>query len=348
MTSVSVGKRSVGDGQPCLIAAEIGINHNGDMDLALRTIDAAADAGADAVKFQNYVTEDFVSDQRLTYSYTSGGREVTETQYAMFKRCELAPGSLALLKSHSDRRGLLFFSTPTGPSGIAELVAVGAALVKNGSDFLTHVDMVRTMAASGIPTVLSTGMATLAEVDSAVRNFRQAGGTKLVLLHCTSSYPAPADDINLRRMATLRAAFGCPVGFSDHSQGVLAAANAAVLGACLIEKHFTLDRSLPGPDHWFSSDPAELAALVRAVRDAERMLGTPQPGPTASEEASRLQFRLSCTARRAMAAGTKLASGDVVFRRPGTGISPDQREALIGLTLVKEVHAGDTLTWAHF
>ncbi|TWO68953.1 N-acetylneuraminate synthase [Caenimonas sedimenti] len=348
MDEVRAGPRRIGRGQPCLIAAEVGINHNGDLDLALRSIDAAAAAGADAVKFQNYRTEDFLSDETLQYSYRSGGREVRESQFAMFKRCELRPGMLAQLKARCDARGVLFFSTPTGAEGIRELVDLGAPLIKNGSDLLTHIDVVRAMARSGLTTVLSTGMATLAEVDAAVRLFRAEGGRELVLLHCTSSYPTPPDQVNLRRMATLRSAFGCPVGFSDHSEGVAAATAAVALGACFVEKHFTLDRTLPGPDHWFSCDPDGFAALVHGIRTAEAALGDSMPGPTAAEAEGREQFRLSCTTAQALPAGTRLGEAHIAFRRPGTGIAPEARAALIGQVLRQDLPAGTTLTWEHF
>ena len=348
MLEINAGGRRIGSGHRCLIAAEVGFNHNGDLDLALRSIDAAAEAGADAVKFQNYRTEDFLSDERLTYTYRSGDCEVTESQYTMFKRCELKPGMLTALKARCDKRGVLFFSTPTGVDGIRELIASGAPLLKNGSDFLTHVDVVRAMAESGVPTVLSTGMSTLSEVDAAVRLFRASGGRQLMLLHCTSSYPTPPEQLNLRRIATLQAAFGCPVGFSDHSEGVAAATAAVALGACFVEKHFTLDRDLAGPDHSFSCDPAEFAVLVRAVRTAETALGDPSPGPTQSEAMGRVQFRLSCLTSRALSAGMRLQESDIVFRRPGTGIEPALRSALVGQVLQCDLSAGEVLAWGHF
>ena len=345
---VRVGERLIGAGHPCLIAAEIGINHNGDMALAEQSIDAAADAGADAVKFQNYQTENFLHDNNLTYSYFSEGRKVTESQYAMFKRCELPTGALNKLKAHCDRRGLIFFSTPTSVMGVTELAATGAHLVKNGSDFLTNPGIVKQMAMSGLTTILSTGMANLAEIDDAVRRYRSNGGKDLVLLHCTSSYPTPSDQINLRRIKTLHKSFGCPVGFSDHSEGVVAAVAAVVLGACIIEKHFTLSRALPGPDHSFSSDPAEFSLLVKSIRTAEAAMGDSQPGPTEAEQVGRTQFRLSCTASRALTKGLRLMEQDICMRRPGNGIEPRMMDSLVGLTLCQDLMAGQTLTWEHF
>ena len=337
---VRIGDRWVGGGQPCLLAAEIGINHNGDLDLAHRLIDAAADAGADAVKFQNYRTEDFISDNSLTYEYVSQGQTVVESQYAMFKRCELAPAALAELCQHADRRGVVFFSTPTSEEGIADLVRVGAPLLKNGSDYLVHLPLIRAMARTGLPTVISTGMATLAEIDDAVRAFREAGGRGLILLHCTSSYPTPAEDVHLRKAPALAAAFGCPAGLSDHTEGIVAAVGSVALGACLIEKHFTLDRNLPGPDHRFSADPAEFRSLAAAVRTIERSLGESAVGPTPSEQLGRRDYRLSCVAAQDLPLNHRLTEADIAFRRPGTGLPPRGSAWLRGRRLTRAVGTG--------
>lgn len=330
-----------------LLVAEIGINHNGDMALAERMIHAAAEAGADAVKFQNYRTEDFLSDHALTYTYRSQGREITESQFTMFKRCELNASDLALLKRCCDGVGVLFFSTPTSNAGVDELRAVGTSWLKNGSDYLGHLPLIRHMARSGIPTILSTGMATESEVAEAVSAFRNAGGSDLVLLACTSAYPTPADCVNLRRIATLAQRFGCPAGFSDHTAGWEAAVAAVCLGACMVEKHFTIDRDLPGPDQWFSSDAMEFAELVRRVRAAEQMLGRGELAPTRVEQRSREEFRLACTAARDLLAGHVLTEGDIVFRRPATGLPPSQVDRLLGQSLAVDVRRGEAFQAAH-
>ncbi len=348
MKTVRIGARLVGEGQPCLLAAEVGINHNGDMNLAHRCIDAAADAGADAVKFQNFRTEEFISDRTLTYEYISQGKTVVESQFDMFKRYELPPRHLRELREHCDRRGVIFFSTPGSEAGIQDLVDVGAPLLKNGSDYLVHLPMIRAMAKSSLPTVISTGMASPSEIEDAVSAFRDAGGTNLILLHCTSSYPTPPEDVHLRKMSTLAHRFGCPIGLSDHTDGTVAAVGAIALGACMIEKHFTLDRSLPGPDHRFSSDPAEFRALCDAVRTMEMSMGSSELGPAASEALGRRDYRLSCVSARNLPAGSRLSSADIVFRRPGSGLPPKESDQLVHRVLSRDVLAGHVFSAEDF
>jgi N-acetylneuraminate synthase/N,N'-diacetyllegionaminate synthase len=343
MKSFAVGSRRIGSGEPCFIAAEIGINHNGDMALARSMIAAAAEAGASAVKFQNYYTEDFLSDRSLTYEYVSGGKTVIESQFDMFKRCELSAVQLGQLRDYTESRGVEFFSTPTSERGLAELAALGAPLVKNGSDYLGHLPLIRAMARTGIPTVLSTGMATLEDIEDAVQAYRGAGGRDLVLLHCTSSYPTPDTDVNLNKIITLTAAFDCHVGFSDHTWGTLAAQGACMLRACFIEKHFTTSQDLPGPDHGFSSTPEELAELVSAIRRLELMRGEARIGPVLSEAVSREQYRLSCVAAADLLAGHVLGDADIIFRRPGNGIPPKDVGRFIGRKLAVPLAKGQLL-----
>jgi N,N'-diacetyllegionaminate synthase len=335
--TIKIGDRLIGHDMPCFLVAEVGVNHNGDLNLARETIAAAVDAGADAVKFQNYRTEDFVTDKSLTYEYISEGKTVVESQYDMFKRFELTRNQLRDLKVYCDSLGVNFHSTPTSKSGIQDLVEIGTTILKNGSDYLTNLSLIRCMGESGLPTVLSTGMATLAEIDDAARTFRSTGNSQLVLLHCTSSYPTAPHEVNLRRIASLSSAFGCLVGFSDHTDGITSAVGAAALGACWIEKHFTLDKNLSGPDHRFSADPREFKNLVVAVRTIEQNLGQSQISPTPSEEKGRYEFRLSCVSRIALPAGHVLSESDICFQRPGKGIPPAHSYLLIGRRLNHDI-----------
>jgi N-acetylneuraminate synthase/N,N'-diacetyllegionaminate synthase len=338
--SVVIDKVSIQPGRSYIVA-EIGINHNGDMELAKKQISAAAECGVDAVKFQNYATEDFILDKTLMLKYQNAGKEIEESQYDLFKRCELSAANLKTLKDYCDSLGISMHSTPTSAAGVKILKDLGVGVLKNGSDFLLNLELIKSMAQTGLPTVLSTGMANLAEIDDAVQAFYEAGGEDLILLVCTSSYPTPPSDVNLKRIQTLANTYHCLVGFSDHSYGITAALGAVALGSCWIEKHFTLDQNLPGPDHRFSSDPAEMKALVKAVRELETCLGSPLIKPTQSEDYGRKSYRLSCVASRDMSPGTVISKEDVTFRRPGGGYSPKTAGLLYGLTLEKTVKAGD-------
>lgn len=340
MKVIRIGSRVLGENQPCVMVAEVGINHNGDMMLAHRCIDAAADSGADAVKFQNYRTEDFLSDRDLTYEYVSQGNTIIEPQFDIFKRCELGSEQLRELREHCERRGVIFFSTPTSESGIRELVSVGVPLLKNGSDYLVHLPMIRAMAQTGLPTVISTGMAEAADIEDAVNAFHGAGGRDLILLHCTSSYPTLAEDVHLRKIRTLSQRFDCPVGLSDHTKSTIAAIASVALGACMIEKHFTLNKNLPGPDHSFSADPGEFRILAESVRTAEKSLGRSELVPANSEMAARREYRLSCVSARDLSAGHSLTAADIAFRRPGTGFAPKEAYRLIARELVRDVPKG--------
>ena len=200
----------------------------------------------------------------------------------------------------------------------------------------------------GKPIIMSTGMSTVEEIDDAVTAYRSAGGENLILLHCTSSYPTPSHDINLRRIPILKDAFECLVGFSDHTEGIAAAIAARVLGACFIEKHFTLDRTLEGPDHWFSSDTEEMKNLVKAVRQAEAALGSSRLVPARSEQKGREEFRLSCVATRKIKVDTIISADDITIRRPGYGIPPKFKHTIIGLTLKHSLKAGKPFKWEDF
>lgn len=338
---IKVKNKFIGRNHPCFIAAEIGINHNGDMDLAKKMIDAAIESGADAVKFQNYYTEDFILDKSLSYTYISEGKEITESQFDMFKRYELSFEQLRLLKEYCDKKEVIFFSTPTSKRGIDDLVRLNVELLKNGSDLLVNLPLIKEMAKTGIPTIISTGMALVSEIDDAVRAFEEAGGKELMILHCTSSYPTPDEDVNLLKLKSLSNTFGYPVGFSDHTWGIEAAIGSVVLGCNFVEKHFTLDKALPGPDHRFSSDPAELKLLVDGIRKVETMLGTSKIGPTNSEKSGRYGFRLSCAAARDISSGEPIREQDLIYIRPASGLHPRFSDALINKTAKRQLVKGE-------
>ncbi len=269
------------------IIAEVGLNFNGDISLARATINAAKECGCDAVKFQNFKVDSFIHQRSEFWTYINNGEKITERQEDMFRRHELKFDDLVVLKNHCDDIGIEFISTPMCKNGVDELVKLGVTTLKNGSDCLQDLDLIEYMGDTGLETIISTGMAHLSDIDKAVRTFRASGNDNLIILHCTSSYPAPDDSINIRRINTLREVFGCLVGYSDHSEGITAAVLAVSQGAVLLEKHFTLDKTFPGPDHIFSSDPEEMTELVKAVRQAQRQMGNPQLGMTDIEKRNR-------------------------------------------------------------
>lgn len=330
------------------VVAEIGINHNGDMSLAKETIIAAAEAGADSVKFQNYKTDDFITDKNLILEYQSNGKNIKESQYKLFKRCELSFEQLLELKELCDFKGIVFHSTPTSIEGIEDLKKIGCNILKNGSDFLTNLRLIKAMGETGLLTVLSTGMATLSEIEDAVYTFRDTGNKKLLLLHCTSSYPTKPDEVNLSRINTLREKFNVDVGFSDHTKGISAAVGSIFFGARWIEKHFTLDQKLLGPDHWFSLDPEELNYLINSIRHTEKIIGNGEIAPTPGELKSRKEFRLSCVAARDLKPGTHISSNDIDFQRPGDGMPPLYEKYLLGKKINHFIKKGEKFENKHF
>jgi len=339
---IKIGTHEIGEGCPCFIVAEIGINHNGELILAEKMIKAAAKAGANAVKFQNYRTEDFITDRTLTYTYRSQGYKITESQWDMFKRCEPSKDWLGQLKRLCDSLNVIFFSTPTSDECLRDLVEVGVLIIKNGSDFLTHLPLLEYMGKTGIPVIISTGMGDQKDVDDAVAAVKK-GGSPVILMHCTSAYPTSPKDVNLRRMISLRERHNVPVGFSDHTEGWCAAVQATTMGACVIEKHFTLDHNLPGPDHWFSSTPDEFDEFVFQIHTAQERLGRPNIVPADIELKSRLEYRLSAVAAQDLNEGNILVREVVWLKRPGTGILPRDLNKYLGRKLLKPVKKGDSL-----
>ncbi len=345
---VDIAGRRVGPDAPCFIVAEIGLNHNGQLDMAHRLIDMAVEAGVDAVKVQHFHTEDFLVNRSLTYTYRSQNREVTESQFDMFKRCEFSFEELAELAAHCKEKGIVFHGTPTSRETLDELLRLDCPVIKNGSDFLGHLALIRDMATSRRPVVLSTGMATLTEVARAVETFIAAGGTELVVLHCVSVYPAAPQQVRLRNVVLLHNIFQCPTGLSDHSVGVELALGARALGAVWIEKHVTLDKSLAGPDHGFSADRDELTSLVRSIRKVEGALSSIGIGPSEDEIASRLQGRLSCIASRDLPKGKVVTRLDIAYSRPGDGFAPWELDCIVGRRLRRKVRHGHVFKMEDF
>jgi N,N'-diacetyllegionaminate synthase len=340
-----VGQRDIGAGAPCFVIAEAGVNHNGDVALAHRLIDAAREAGADAVKFQSFKAERMVTADAPKAEYQMRSTDAGESQLAMLRRLELAADDFAALKAHCEQCGVTFLSTPFEEESADMLERIGVQAFKLPSGELTNLSFLRHVARKGRPIILSTGMSEMDEVAAALQAIAGAGPAPLALLHCTSAYPADPAESNLRAMATLSDAFGLPVGFSDHTPGIAVAIAAAALGAAIIEKHFTLDRHLPGPDHTSSLDPSELAALVAGIRAAQSALGDGVKRRQPGEADTARVARKSLVALRDLAPGTVIEAGMIVAMRPGTGISPAMLASVEGRRVARPVAAGTPLQW---
>ena len=346
MPQVFIENRAIGPDHPPYVIAEAGINHNGEVEKALEMIAAAKAAGADAIKFQTFKAEEFVGDPNQTYTYRSQGKEVTESMLGMFRRCELPREAWVQIKAECRRQGITFLSTPQNRSDLDLLLEIGIAAIKIGSDDFTNLPLLKSYAGTGLPLILSCGMADLAEVYQALETVGALDGYPTILLLCTSQYPTPPQDANLRKLRALQAAFPTVVtGFSDHTQGALASSLAVALGACLFEKHFTLDHDLPGPDHWFAENPGELAQWVSGIRKSYVMLGDAVVRPTPAEREMRLIARRSVVALQAIGVGDAITDAVVGLRRPGGGIPPVQLAKVLGRKARNTIPAGKLIDW---
>ncbi len=327
------------------VIAEAGVNHNGDLARAKRLADAALACGADAVKYQTFVAENLVAKGASKAAYqkkTTGG---AESQLEMIRGLQLSEAAHRELAAHCAKIGITFLSTPFEEASADFLDGLGVPMFKLPSGEITNKALLQHVARKGKPLILSTGMSSLAEVADAVRWIREASCAPLTLLHCLTEYPAPVEQVNLRAMDTLRDTFGLAAGYSDHTPGIEISIAAAARGACVIEKHLTLDKSLPGPDHAASLDPAEFAALVKAVRSVSSALGDGVKRAAPCEEANRSVARRSVVAARTLPAGHALTREDLAVKRPGDGIAPAELDRLLGRRLKKAVEADETLTW---
>ena len=272
--------------------AEVGINHNGKLNFVYEMIEAAADAGCDAVKFQTFKASEFIRDKSLKFTYKSKGKKVTEPMIEMFKRYELPKSAWKKIKLFCEKRKIIFLSTPQNVSDLKILLKVGIKAIKVGSDDFSNIPLLKQYSKTRLPLILSTGMANLSDVNNAVNTVSNNKDYPLILLVCTSEYPTLPNNVNLKKIKTLQTLFPrILIGFSDHTQGFLASSLAVSLGACLLEKHFTLNNNLPGPDHWFSENPKTLKDWVKNIHKAHKMLGSSDIKPTKNEMKSKKEFQ---------------------------------------------------------
>jgi N,N'-diacetyllegionaminate synthase len=343
MPIVEIAGHRIGDERPPFIIAEAGVNHNGDPELAIGLVDAAADAGADAVKFQTFHADALASRDAPQAAYQRE-RAAAESQLEMLRSLELSLDALRAAQHEAEQRGIVWFSTPFDLASLESLIDLGVPAIKIGSGDLTNLPLLRAASGRGLPILLSTGMATMAEVMSAVRDVRAHGDPPLVLFQTVSAYPADPADANLAAMDSLRRAFDVPVGFSDHTTGLAIPIAATALGAAAIEKHLTLDRGLPGPDHAASLDPAQFREMVAGIRDAYAAVGDGIKAPRPSEEDSRRVSRRSLAVVRDLACGHQLEVADLTALRPATGIPPTSIDEVVGRRTLRALTAGSLLT----
>ncbi len=345
INSVKIGDNMLGPGNPCFIIAEAGVNHNGEMQLAHELIDAAVKIGADVVKFQSFVSEELVSSETPKAEYqinTTGGEN---GQYKMLKSLELTADNHAELKKHCTEAGILYLCTPYENLSVDMLDEMDVAAFKIASTDTTNIPFLKYIASKGRPVILSTGMSTLEEVEQAVDALSTAGlDGQIIILHCTAEYPAPINEVNLRAILTMQQVFSCPVGFSDHTPDLGASPWAVALGACVIEKHFTLDRNMSGPDHLASLEPDEFADLVRTVRQVEASLGDGVKQPMPCELKNKLVMQKSLVARHTICAGETITADKLTCKRPATGLSPSLFDRVVGKSAAVDIKKDELLT----
>lgn len=332
------------------VIAEAGVNHNGDITTALKMVDAAAEAGADAIKFQTWESASLnvSQDTALTkYQLDALGEDVTN-QVEMLDALGLKFEAFKDLKSQCERKNIDFISTPDDEASVKVLSALNVPYIKTASAEINNIPFLKLIAKRGIPMVISTGMSNLEEVENALDAVRSEGLEDVTLLHCTSEYPAPIEDVNLLAMQTMKTTFKVEVGYSDHTRELDVAVAAVALGARIIEKHFTLDRNQKGPDHEASLEPDELALMIEAIRRAEQFLGDGVKKVMPSESKNRPLMRRSLVANNTLAVGHVITLGDVVAKRPGTGIAPSFLNQVIGKTLRISIEEDSLLKWSDF
>jgi N-acetylneuraminate synthase/N,N'-diacetyllegionaminate synthase len=342
MRTIAIGGKQIGDGHPCFIIAEAGVNHNGSLELALQLVDAAVEAGADAVKFQTFKAEKLISASTPKADYQKATTGTAEAQLEMVRRLEMSEAMTCSVAEHAAKRKIVFLSTAFDEESADLLVRVGVPAFKVGSGDLTDLPLLEFLGRKRKPVILSTGMSFLAEVESAVETLLVSGCRELVLLHCVSSYPASPEAANLKAIQTMKRHFNVPVGFSDHSLGNELAIAAVALDADIIEKHITLDVHLAGPDHGASLTPEAFKNMSRSIRLIEAGRGDGVKRPTTGEQNVRDVARRSIVAASTIPRGAILTRDMLAFKRPGTGISPADWKKIVGKSTVREIPV-DTL-----
>jgi N-acetylneuraminate synthase/N,N'-diacetyllegionaminate synthase len=345
MKKIRIGERLLGEGEPCFIVAEAGVNHNGDINLAKKLVDAAKEAKADAVKFQTFKAEKIATDYAKKAEYQIKTTDKNRSQLAMLKRLELDDEDFRELYNYAKKRDIVFLSSTFDKESVDLLDDLGVLAFKIPSGEITNFPLLKYVAQKKKPVILSSGMSTLNEIEEALKVIRENGARDIILLHCVTSYPAKKEEANLQVIETLRRRFKLPVGFSDHTLGITITIAAAAMGAVLIEKHFTLNRSLRGPDHRASLEPNELKEMVTAIRDVERALGDGVKKLTKEEGEIRKHVRRSIVAKVSIPRGTVIHESMLDIKRPGTGIEPKHLNKIVGKRAKRDIKPDELITF---
>ena len=344
-SEIMIDEHTIGQDAPVFVIAEAGVNHNGSMELACQLIREARQAGADCVKFQTFRSDRVVSSDAPKASYQLKVTDQTESQLDMLKKLELKEEHYGDLLEVCREEEILFSSTPYNEEDIAFLDSLDIPLFKAASIHCAEPRFLQKMAETGRAIILSTGMANWEDVDQAVSAIRSTGNENFVVLQCTTDYPSAVADVNLRTMEAMRKRYDCLVGYSDHTQSHAPCVASVALGARVIERHFTLDQNLPGPDHTCSDTPEMFTSLVGMIRDVEQALGSAEKRPTEAEQRNMTGMRRSIVARRDIAVGSMVAEEDLICKRPATGLKPNQWSKIVGRRAARPVAAGSQLSW---
>jgi len=344
MNTIKIENFDIGTNSSPFVVGEAGINHNGEISKALEMIEVAKKTGLNAIKFQTFKASEFIVDTTQTYTYKSQGKKITESMFEMFERCEFSKEEWYKIKRKCDQEKILFLSTPQNYSDLQLLLDLDIKAIKVGSDDLTNLPLLKKFASTNLPIILSSGMSTLDEVSEALDTVGFFSGYPTILLITTSQYPTPPEDVNLMKFHTLSKKFpGLILGFSDHTIGSIASSLACVLGAAFFEKHFTLDNSLPGPDHWFSSNPSNLKVWSDSIKTSYQMMGSSEILPTESEIKMKTITRRSIVALEDIDIGETLNEKNIGMRRPDNGLPPKMFEKLLGKKANKNYEIGDKI-----
>lgn len=345
MKKIKVGDRLLGEGEPTFIVAEIGVNHNGSIRMAKKLIDAAKDVGSDAVKFQVFKAERIATKYAEKAGYQKETTDPQKSQYDMLKKLELEDEEVKELHAYAKKRSIIFLSSAFDDESVDLLDSLDVPALKVASGEITNLPLLRHMAEKKRPMILSTGLNSLDEIKEALEVFEEKRIEDIVLLHCVTSYPAKAEEANLKVMDLLKRKFGFPVGFSDHTLGIAVPIAAVALGAVLIEKHFTLDTKLPGPDHRASLEPEEFRRMVMGIREVQKALGNGVKQLTLQEQEISKAARRSIVAKFRIRKGTVIREDMLAFKRPGIGLEPKNLRGVIGKKAKKDIEADELITF---